>query len=170
MSIFWLAICALFAFSLSAVCGGGAGLILIPLLKTLLPAANVPAALSIGTAASSISRIAVFKSAIDWKIVRWFVPAALPSVWLGAYLLRYLNPLYVELILGLFLVGNLPMLFRTGKPAGTIKDLPIFYLAVIGTAAGFVSGLTGAVGLLFNRFYLLFGLSKEQILATMAAN
>ena len=41
---------------------------------------------------------------------------------------------------------------------------------MIGLAAGFVSGLTGAVGLLFNRFYLRYGLTKEAIIATRAAN
>jgi hypothetical protein len=41
---------------------------------------------------------------------------------------------------------------------------------MIGGAAGFVSGLTGAVGLIFNRFYLQYGLSKEQVIATRAAN
>ena len=43
-------------------------------------------------------------------------------------------------------------------------------LILIGAAAGFVSGLTGAVGLIFNRFYLGYGLGKEQIIATRAAN
>ncbi|MDJ1503013.1 sulfite exporter TauE/SafE family protein [Xanthocytophaga agilis] len=170
ISALWLVICAMLAFSLSAVCGGGAGLLLIPLLKTILPAANVPATLSIGTAASSVSRMAVFKSHIQWKIVAWFVPAALPAVWLGAWLLKYLNPLYLELILGLFLVGNLPMLFKSKKESIAQRPLPVFYLSLIGAAAGFVSGLTGAVGLLFNRFYLRYGLTKEQILATRAAN
>ena len=36
--------------------------------------------------------------------------------------------------------------------------------------AGFISALTGAVGVLFNRFYLRYGLDKEQIVATRAAN
>ncbi len=36
--------------------------------------------------------------------------------------------------------------------------------------AGFVSGITGAIGLLFNRFYLKYGLTKEEIIATRAAN
>src|SRR5690606_2159023 len=33
-----------------------------------------------------------------------------------------------------------------------------------------VSGVTGAIGLLFNRFYLRYGLTKEEIVATRAAN
>jgi hypothetical protein len=43
-------------------------------------------------------------------------------------------------------------------------------LSLIGAAAGFLSGLTGAVGLVFNRFYLQYGLSKDQVIATRAAN
>lgn len=136
----------------------------------MIPAAQVPAALSIGTASSSLSRIVVFKSHIDWKIVMRFVPPALPAVWLGAWLLKFINPLYLELFLGLFLVGNLPMLLKTGTEYDETESLPAIYLSLIGLVAGFVSGLTGAVGLLFNRFYLRYGLTKEQIVATRAAN
>lgn len=166
----FLFLSSLFAFSISAVCGGGAGLLLIPILKSLVPAAQVPATLSIGTASSSLSRIVVFRSHIVWKIVARFVPAAVPAVWLGAWLLKFINPLYLELILGLFLVGNLPMLLKKGSDSKENHPLPAIYLSVIGLAAGFVSGLTGAVGLLFNRFYLRYGMTKEQIVATRAAN
>ena len=41
---------------------------------------------------------------------------------------------------------------------------------LIGLATGFISGLTGAVGLIFNRFYLTNGSSKQEIVATPAAN
>jgi uncharacterized membrane protein YfcA len=162
--------CALLAFSLSAVCGGGAGLLLLPILGTVLPGAQVPAALSIGTVSSSVSRIVAFWSRIRWDVVIWFVPPALPAVWLGAKLLVYLNPLYLELLMGLFLMANLPLIFRAGSEQEETRLLPKFFLALIGMAAGFVSGLTGAVGLLFNRFYLRYGMSKEEIVATRAAN
>lgn len=161
---------ALLAFSLSAVCGGGAGLLLIPVLGSLLPSAQIPVALSLGTFTSSASRIAVFRSRIRWDVVRWFVPPALPAVWLGAWLLKYINPLYLELLMGLFLVANLPLVFRPAREGESVQPKAKIFLSLIGFAAGFVSGLTGAVGLLFNRFYLHYGLSKEQIVATRAAN
>ncbi|SFP97393.1 hypothetical protein SAMN04515674_1087 [Pseudarcicella hirudinis] len=165
-----LFICALLAFSLSAVCGGGAGLILMPVLGAFLPVTYVPVALSIGTFSSSFSRIIVFYSKIRWDIVRWFVPAALPAVWLGAWLLSYVNPMYIQLLMGLFLVINLPQIFKTPKPDTNSKFLPAWVLLFIGFLTGFVSGLTGAVGLLFNRFYFRYGLSKEEIVATRSAN
>jgi uncharacterized membrane protein YfcA len=158
------------AFSISAICGGGAGLMLIPLLGRLLPISQVPAALSIGTFTSSASRIIVFKKNICWPIVKYFVPAALPAVWLGAWLLKYVNPIYLEIVMGLFLVSNLPFVFKKPKELNNTEKPKNYVLSLIGFSAGFLSGLTGAVGLLFNKFYLRYGLSKEEIVATRAAN
>lgn len=165
-----LFICSFFAFSLSAVCGGGASFILIPALSWVLPGAQIPAALSIGTASSSISRIIIFFKNIRWDIVLWFVPPAIPAVWLGSWLLTSLNPFYLELLLGLFLFSNLTLIFKSGTALQKKTTVSKGYLLLIGVAAGFISGLTGAVGLLFNRFYLRYGLSKEEIVATRAAN
>jgi uncharacterized membrane protein YfcA len=159
-----------FAFSLSAVCGGGASFILIPMLSWVLPGAQIPAALSIGTATSSVSRIIIFFRNIRWDIVLWFVPPAIPAVWLGSWMLTSLNPFYLELLLGLFLLSNIPLIFKSQKSISKSTTVAKGYLVLIGVAAGFISGLTGAVGLLFNRFYLRYGLSKEEIVATRAAN
>lgn len=158
------------AFSISAICGGGAGLMLIPILGRLLPISQVPAALSIGTFTSSASRLAIFRKSISWPIVKYFVPAALPAVWLGAWLLKYVNPVYLEIAMGLFLMSNLTFLFKKPKELNNSEKPKNFILALIGFSAGFLSGLTGAVGLLFNRFYLRYGLTKEEIVATRAAN
>ena len=159
------------AFWLSAICGGGASLILIPILNLLLPASVVPFSLTIGTFTSSVSRIAVFKKHINWKIFFWFVPFSIPAVLMGAYLIKYINPNYLQLIVAFFLIANVPQLFKKGKNDETDeKASPKYVLAIIGFLAGFVSGITGAIGLLFNRFYLKFGLKKEEIVATRAAN
>ena len=159
------------AFWISAICGGGASLILIPILNLLLPSSVVPFSLTIGTFTSSVSRIAVFKKHIKWQVFFWFVPFSVPSVLLGAWLIKYINPDYLQLVVAFFLIANLPELFKRKKQeAGTQKPYPKTLLAIIGFCAGFVSGITGAIGLLFNRFYLRFGLKKEEIVATRAAN
>jgi len=159
------------AFWLSAICGGGASLILIPILNLLLPASVVPFSLTIGTFTSSVSRIAFFKKNINWKIFFWFVPFSIPAVLIGAYLIKYINPNYLQLIVAFFLIANVPQFFKKVKNDETDeKASPKYVLAIIGFLAGFVSGITGAIGLLFNRFYLKFGLKKEEIVATRAAN
>lgn len=159
------------AFWMSAICGGGASLILIPILNLLLPGSVVPFSLTIGTFTSSVSRISAFKKHIKWQIFFWFVPFSIPAVLLGAYLIKYINPNYLQFIVAFFLIANLPELFKTKKlQKEHQKPYSKFLLAVIGFFAGFISGITGAIGLLFNRFYLRFGLKKEEIVATRAAN
>jgi uncharacterized membrane protein YfcA len=163
-------ICSFVAFSLSALSGGGAGLLLIPMLGTILPLSQVPAALSIGTFSSSASRIFVFYKSIRFDIVKWFVPAALPAVLLGAFLLQFINPDYLQIAIGLFLLSHLRFIFFKNKEVENPKKYSNRFLIVIGFLAGFLSSLLGAVGLLFNRFYYRYGLSNEEIIATRAAN
>lgn len=159
------------AFWLSAICGGGASLILVPILNLVLPGSLIPFSLTIGTFTSSASRIAVFKKHIHWKIFFWFVPFSIPAVLLGAWLMKFVNPIYLQFFVALFLIANVFELFRNKKQqANEEKPYPKYVLAVVGLFAGFISGVTGAIGLLFNRFYLRYGLTKEEIVATRAAN
>ena len=171
LKIVLLLLATISAFWISAICGGGASLILIPLLNLTLPASVVPFSLTIGTFTSSASRIAVFKKQINWKIFFWFVPFSIPAVLLGAWLMKYVNPMYLQFFVALFLVTNVTELFRSkAKIEKEGKPYPKYILAIVGFLAGFVSGVTGAIGLLFNRFYLRYGLTKEEIVATRAAN
>lgn len=170
MLYFSLFIAALLAFSISLICGGGAGLLLIPILGYALPAAQVPAALTIGTSVSSISKIGLFYQNIRWPLVRLFLPAAIPGVVIGAWLLSYLNPMYIELCMAVFLVSNLPYIFKKSAPASQQNRLPAWVMRIVGFLAGLISGLTGAVGVLFNHVYFRYGLTKEEIVATRAAN
>ncbi len=171
MKILLLLFATIVAFWISALCGGGASLILIPALNLVLAPALVPFALTVGTFSSAASRIAVFKEHIEWKIFVWFVPFSIPAVILGAWLMKFVNPLYLEIFIALFLLGNVTELFRGAKKQhNEEKPHPKYVLALVGFLAGFVSGVTGAIGLLFNRFYLRYGLTKEQIVATRAAN
>lgn len=167
LSIFLI---AFIAFALSMVCGGGAGLLLIPLLGHALPAAQVPAALSVGTSVSSLTKLYLFFQQINWRIVKHFLPLALLGVVAGAWLLSYLEPMYIELCMAIFLVSNLPYLFKKAVPNTNKPALSPHLLKFIGFLAGFISALTGAVGVLFNGVYLRYGLSKEEIVATRAAN
>ncbi len=171
ITIFLLFVGAILAFWISAICGGGASLILIPILNLIIPTSLVPFSLTVGTFTSSASRIVAFRKSVHWKIFFWFVPFSIPAVLLGAYLIKYINPIYLQLIVALLLISNVPQLFLSKKEQDKEeKSSPKYVLAIIGFLAGFVSGITGAIGLLFNRFYLKYGLTKEEIIATRAAN
>ncbi|TGL44623.1 sulfite exporter TauE/SafE family protein [Leptospira perdikensis] len=171
LKIIFLFFATILAFWISAICGGGASLILIPILNLFLPSSFIPFSITIGTLTSSASRVVVFKKHIYWKVFIWFVPFSIPAVLLGGWLMKYINPLYLQVIVGLLLLANVPELFKSKREQKEEeKPYPNFILAFVGFFAGFISGITGAIGLLFNRFYLRYGLTKEEIVATRAAN
>ena len=153
LKISLLLLATIVAFWISAICGGGSSLILIPILNLILPSSVIPFSLTIGTFSSSASRIAVFRKAINWKIFFWFVPFSIPAVLLGAWLIKYINPIYLQFFVALFLISNLTELFRNKNTIEKEeRPYPKYVLALVGFLAGFVSGITGAIGLLFNRF------------------
>ena len=85
-----------------------------------------------------------------------FVPASLLGATMGAELLSYLEPMYIELCMGIFLVSNLPSLLRRQKETESIptRSIATVTVAMVGMTAGVISALTGAVGVLFNRFFM----------------
>lgn len=169
--ILLLFLATIIAFWISAICGGGASLILVPILNLVLPSSVVPFSLTVGTFSSSVSRIMVFRKSIKWNIFFWFVPFSIPAVLLGAWIMKYVNPMYLQFFVALFLIANVTELFRNKKTIEKEeKPFSKYILAIVGFFAGFISGVTGAIGLLFNRFYLRYGLTKEEIVATRAAN
>lgn len=160
-------------FLLSSVVGDGASTIIIPLLTLHLPVTQVPAALVTGTFASALTRTIAMRKHIRMDVVRWFVPAALPSVALGAWLLAYVDTLIVAWLTGLFLVANMVSMFSrdtVGRVSAAPHKPSLTSIVVAAVAGGLISGLTGAIGLLLNKFYFRSGLSKEEIVATRAAN
>ncbi|MGV7106061.1 sulfite exporter TauE/SafE family protein [Flavobacterium sp. U410] len=168
--ILFLTVTTIIAFWLSAVSGGGASLILIPVLNLFLPTSTIPFTLTVGTLSSSASRIVFFKKYINWKIFFWFFPFSVPAAFLGASLMKSLNPDYLQFGISLFLIANVFQLIKPQDQLENNSKKSNVILALIGFLAGFISGVTGAIGLLFNRFYFKYGLSKEEIIATRAAN
>lgn len=145
-------------------------MILIPLLSLSLPLSEVPFALTLGTFSNSAARIISFKAHINWRLVAWFVPFSLPAVAIGALAIRYVNPLYLQFIVAVLLIMNIRILFSKNNNKEQSQPMRKWKIAVVGFAGGLVSGITGAIGLLFNRFYLSNNLNKEEIIATRAAN
>lgn len=186
---FVIFILAIIAFGISAISGGGASLILMPFLGLAMSPLQIPFTLTVGAFISSVSRIITFKQHIRWSIVKYYVYPAIITTILGVWLLTFFKPVYLTLLLGLFLISNLPLMvtriiknrrkhhiyiddsedevLNNEQTSQHINNRSIIY---IGLASGFISGFTGAVGLVFNKFYSKIGLSKEEIVATRAMN
>jgi uncharacterized membrane protein YfcA len=82
----------------------------------------------------------------------------------GAWALTRFEPVYIKLALGLFLTANLPLLFLRPRAKPQDEPAPIkpARLMALGAAVGLVSGFTGAVGVLFNRFYIRLRMQRRK--------
>jgi uncharacterized membrane protein YfcA len=138
--------------------GIGGGLVIIPGL-TMLSGASIKtfqvAALPVGVsvAGSSVAKHLRTK-AVQWRWVRWALPAALVGSWIGSMLAGRLDARILELLFGCFLAATALreswVLWR-GKepdadaPARTAAPIPALALT-LGTLMGVVSALLGIGG------------------------
>ena len=135
------------------------------------PTSVVPFSLTIGTFTSSASRIIVFKRTFVGKyffVRSFFNPSSLARSLVDKICQSTVFATYSRFIL----LANLPELLvepRNNKRQEE-KTLSKIYISNSRFLAGFISRHHGCNWTLFNRFYLRYGLTKEEIVATRAAN
>jgi len=138
--------------------GIGGGLVIIPGL-TMLSSASIKtfqvAALPVGVcvAGSSVAKHLRTKT-VQWRWVRWALPAALAGSWIGSMLAGRLDARVLELLFGCFLAATALreswVLWRgkepdAGAPVRTVAPIPILALT-LGTLMGVLSALLGIGG------------------------
>jgi uncharacterized protein len=161
--------CASFlAWLISMIAGGGSPLILIPLVSALFGSEAIAPVITVGMLISNIQRTLFFKSEIDWRVSRWHIPGAILGAILGAYALNQLHLDWLETCIGvMLLVMALSELW--GENRIQFK-LQAWQFLPLGYCNAFLSALIGSTGPILNPFYLNYGLVKEALIATKAAN
>lgn len=158
----------LVAFALSTIAGGGGALIVVAVLGGFLPANKIAPVVQLGNFIGRPSRVWVFREFIRWDIVKWYLPFAIVGAFIGAYFFTRLNAEWVLPVIAVFLITT-PVQFRFGKKKQAFK-MSVFAFAPLGFLVSFVSSLVGATGMVLNPFYLNFGVTKEELIATKAVN
>jgi uncharacterized protein len=96
------------------------------------------------------------------------MPGAVVGAMFGAWAFTRISAGLLQIVIALFLVSTVWQ-FRLGHVSRSFPmRLPWFI--PVSMVSGFTSGLSGASGLLVNPFYLNYGLVREPLLATRAAN
>lgn len=168
MHIFYLAVVSFFAWVVSSIAGGGSPFVLIPLVNLMLGAAAVPPVITIGMFVGNAHRTLLFWRDIDWKLTLWYLPGALVGSVLGAYTFTQIHLDWLQIFIGIFLVGSFFLLgFEQKEPSFRVKA---WYILPAGFLKAVVSGLVGTTGPVLNPFYVSYGLVKEQLLATKATH
>ena len=156
------------AWTISSLSAGGGSLFFVALISQLVEPKSVAPVAALASLIGSISRLSLFWRSIDWQIVRWYVPGAVIGAIGGGWAFTRIDPTGLQIVIAVFLISTVWQ-FRFGHTAQSFPmRLPWFI--PVSLVSGFTSGLAGASGLLVNPFYLNYGLIREPLLATRAAN
>ncbi|MGB1032081.1 MAG: sulfite exporter TauE/SafE family protein, partial [Flavobacteriales bacterium] len=163
-----LFVTAMAAFAFSTMAGGGGAMILLPVVNALLGTDKAAPIIQLGNFLGRPTRIILFWKNINWNIVKAYLPLAAFGAFLGAWLFSNFKSDVLQLIIALFLVST-AWQFKFGKEKKSFP-MKLFWFGPIGFVVAFISSLVGATGPLLNPFYLNYGVSKEELVATKAAN
>ncbi|MCC5939507.1 MAG: sulfite exporter TauE/SafE family protein [Lunatimonas sp.] len=168
MTVFLVLLGAFLVFILSTLSGGGASLLLMPLVAVVVGVRAVAPVMTISIGLSSTAKVLLFWRNIDWKLFAWLFPSTIIGSILGANLFAVLSTEYLQLLIGLLLISTVFQFNRKERPSRF--QIKAWHFAPMGLVVSFLSGLIGGVGPLMNSAYLSYGMSKEALLGTRSAN
>lgn len=169
MQLILILIGAFVVFILSTLTGGGASLLLMPLVAVVVGIKAVAPVMAISIGMSSTTKVALFWKHIDWKLFGWLFPSTIVGSIIGARLFASLSSDYLQILIGLLLVSTI-FQFRQKPNSQSKFKIKAWHFAPMGLVVAFLSGLIGGVGPLMNSAYLNYGISKESLLGTRSAN
>lgn len=169
MNVLVLIVVGMLIFVLSTLSGGGASLLLMPLIVFVAGAKSVAPIMTLGIAMSSSSRVFLFFKDIDWNLFKWLFPSTIIGSVLGARMFASLSSDWLQIIIGVFLILTVFQFFQKSKDV-SVRRIKTWHFVPIGFGISFLSGLIGGVGPLMNSAYMNYGMTKEELIGTRSAN
>lgn len=164
----WLSLTSVVSWFVSTLAGGGSSLILMPVIGLLLGAAAVPPVVTVGGIFGNVERMVAYRQHICWLLVVWELPGTLAGALLGAFALTQIETQWLSVAIALFLLGAAVSYGLKGERAAfTVRP---WYFLPGGLIYSLFSGILGSMGPVLAPFYLNYGLTKEELLATQATN
>lgn len=161
-----LFIAGFLSWTISTFSGAAGSIVLLAAVTQLVRVQSVAPVITIASLMASPMRILISWRLIEWRVVRWYLPGAVCGAILGSWIFTWANPIWLRLIVGLFLVST-PIQYKWGERARSFPmRLPWF--VPVSILSGLISGILGASSLISVPFYLNFGLTKERMIATGA--
>lgn len=142
---------------------GGGTLILAGLLLFFPPEISLPLHSFTQLSANTL-RSGLFFRTIKWKVVFAYASLMIPGAWLGAEFFDSINPHWLKILVGTFILLSLIPLPFTPKTEPRIKTF-----VALGGVSGFLGVFMGAVGPLVTPFFNRLQLSRQGMLSTKSA-
>lgn len=156
---------ALLAEVLGTVGGFGSSMLFVPLAGFFMDFQSVLGITALFHVSSNLSKILLFRKGIDKKLVLYLGIPAVLLVITGAFVSNYLQPVYLEAGLAVFLISlSLILLIKQNWAISPTKT----NAALGGVLSGFVAGLLGTGGAIRGLVMAAFNLKMEVFIATSA--
>ncbi|MGI9478692.1 MAG: sulfite exporter TauE/SafE family protein [Hyphomicrobiaceae bacterium] len=155
----------LVAGTLAGIIGFGGTTILLPLLTLQFgPKAAVPI-MAIASILGNFARVVAWWRIVSWRAVAAYSATAIPAAWLGARTMLTLDPVTLELALGVFFIAMIPL--RRWFAARGFR-VSLLGLALAGAVIGYLTGIVANTGPINTPFFLAHGLTKGAFIGTEA--
>ena len=163
-----LCVAGVISFSISTLSGGGGALLLIPFINFFVGTSQTAPIINLGALISRPSRIIIFWKHIVWKVFWYYVPTAIIGAIIASWVFSEVRIVWLQVVVALFLISTF-FQYRFGKKERSFH-VSLWYFIPLGLLVSFIGTFTGGMGPILNPFYLNAGISKENLIATKAAN
>jgi uncharacterized membrane protein YfcA len=152
---------------LGGVIGFGTTIILMPLLVHFFGPLHAIPIVAMVAIVANISRVGIWFKSIDWRVCAVYNICAVPGVVLGANTLVLLEPRWIDILLGAFLMAMIPIRRWLRKKEFNLK---LWHMSVVGAVIGYLTGVVASTGAVNTPFFLAYGLLKGAFIGTEAAS
>jgi uncharacterized membrane protein YfcA len=159
-------IIGLIAGILGGIVGTGTSIMLLPVLAYSFGPKQAVPIMAIAAIMANIARILAWWRDIDWRAVVIYSVPGIPAAALGAGTLLALPSGFVDIAIGAFFILMIP--FRRWMHARQFT-LPLWSLAIIGAAMGYLTGIVASTGPMTVPIFVSYGLIRGPLLGTEAA-
>ena len=153
--------------SLSGAAGFGGGVLILPVLVWFYgPDVAVPV-VAILQLFGTTSRVWINREFMNWKVAAWFAAGSTPFAILGSFLFINVNTDLLTRIMG---GGMVTLVVLTQLPWSKRMRMRLWGFVPLGASAGFLASVFGIPGPFAPVFYLAYGLSSREYVATFSLN
>jgi hypothetical protein len=123
--------------------------------------------MAVAAVMANLSRVLAWWRDVDWRACAAYTIPGIPAAALGARTLLVLPSRTVDVAIGLFLIGMVPVRHWLARRQLRIT---LWHLAIGGAVIGYLTGIVVSTGPLSVPLFLFYGLTKGAFLATEAAS
>jgi uncharacterized membrane protein YfcA len=148
------------------VAGFGTSTIFLPVALFFLDFQTALVLVAIAHISGNVGAVGFFRKGLDKRLIVLFGLPSIIFTIIGAYLVIFIPPLTLELLLGIFLlIFSVYSLLNPDFKAAATK----FNTMIGGSLSGFLQGLLGIGGALRGAFLISYDLDKVKYVATISA-